>query len=83
MKIEELKLELEKERFLYQNMIDEFLPKSGNLSEIDENNKKKLLHQRDKLRLLQKEISQLEDLNMDDAQHEEFIKKLKEKFNDE
>ena len=47
MKIEELKVELEKERFLYQNMIDEFLPKSGNLSEIDENNKKKLLYQRD------------------------------------
>jgi hypothetical protein len=83
MKLEKLKLELEKLQIFYQNLINKSLPKSGDLSELAEDRKARLIDLRNRLRLLRDKIFQLEDNQPESEEYLKYLEELKEKFKDD
>lgn len=83
MKLERLKLELEKLQIVYHNLFNEYLPKSGDISELDEDRKVELIDLRNKLRLLREKIFQLEDHQPESEEYLKNLEDLKNKFKDD
>jgi uncharacterized protein YfkK (UPF0435 family) len=83
MKLKKLKLELEKLQIVYQNLINASIPKSGDLSELTEDGKLRLIDLRNKLRLLREKIFELEDSQPESEEYLKYLEDLKNKFTDE
>jgi hypothetical protein len=83
MKLEKLKLELEKLQIVYHDLFNEYLPESGDISELAEDRKVELIDLRDRLRLLREKIFELEDNQPESEEYLKNLEALKEKFKDD
>lgn len=82
MKLKQLELKLKNLQITYQVLIDKYLPKSGDLNEIEDEKKMELIKLNKKLVSLRQKISSIKGEEEESEEYLKYLNDLKEKFKD-